>query len=501
MRMQHWSKWVMALLVNAACVATVHAQDYPVDVTDQSGVNQPQAGTGTGTVDATQMGTPMGAGQFTGYSGEYGSDPVQPWPEVSPFDNSFDQTYYDEGLWYRRTNRRQTRHYFNMDFWAAKLKRPKSGQPDGLVGSTIVNQDNVYEWTIREVLGQPQFVPEKDFSNNFYTQEFGADATRASFRTQFGAVNADDSGWEISAFFAPSDSDKDQNVTVGPTGLNRTPDFGASVGEGLATFNGGFVVTEVFPDLGSLSFDQGVIMHFDSKAWGGDINYYTTPIGNGHGNSDFHASMGIRYLGIWEDFGFQGSDSGFNERLIWVPDGRVYQISPFTTEVQSKLKSNLVGPQLGLKWALGGDSFKLTTEAKGSIAANFEENELRYTGYGLQPNNDLIAADNPLNGFPNSNLRPGDPRAGRENEVNVDYAPIFEVSVMAEFGFMQYVPVLNKLPGFGDSKFRFGYAYTQAWRIRRAAQAVNYNAPFPILNEDRENWHVGGWTAGFNWNF
>ena len=493
MRMQHLSKWVIALLVNAACVASTHAQDYPVDVTDDPRIYQTAANR------APDNSVPNAApGSYSGYSNEYGANPVQPWPGVSPYDYSIDQTYHgDDGLWYRNRNNRQTRYYFGLDFYNAKLKRPKSGQPGGVVGSTIVNKDNAYEWTVREILSQPQFAPDKDFTDTFSTEQFGSDEARPSLRTQFGAINADGSSWELAGFLAPGD---EQTYYTGPTGLNRTPDFSASVGEGLATFNGAFVLTEVFPDLGSLPFDQGVIQTFDSKAWGGDLNYYTTPLGDDNGSSEFRASMGLRYLGLYENYGFQGSDSGFNERLIWVPDGRVYQVSPFTTRVQSKLMSNLVGPQVGMKWSIGGDTLKLTTEAKGSLAVNFEENELNYSAYGLQPNNNLIAADSPLFGFPNSNLRPGDRRQGREKKVDIDFAPVFEASIMAELSIMQHLPVLNKLPGMRESKFRFGYAYTQAWRIKRAAQAVTYNAPYPILNDDRESWNVGGWTAGFVWN-
>lgn len=501
MRMQHWSKWVWALMVTVASVASTHAQDFSVDTADGGGVYQDGDVNQTvwaegGTANA---GPEVNPAYFPGYSNEYGAYPVTPWPEVSPYDYSVDQTYYENGLWYRHQNRLQTRHYFGIDYYNAKLKRPKSGQPGGLVGSTIINEDNAYEWTVRELLGQPVSAPQKDFNQTFDTEQFGDDKARPSFRTQFGAIHADGSGWELAAFFAPSDSDEDQTVTFGPTGINRTPDFLASVGEGLVTATPTFVQGEVFPDLGSLPFDQGVIMTFDSKAWGSDLNYYTTPVSQTGGSSEFRASMGVRYLGIWEQFGFQGSDSGYQDNILFLPDGKAFQISPFTTSVQSKLLSQIIGPQLGLKWSVGGDTFRLTTEAKGSIAVNFQQNDLEYDNYGLQTNNGLIAADDPRFGFPNSDLRPGDPRKGREKDVTVDMAPVFEVAVMAELGIMQHVPLLNKLPGMGSSKFRVGYAYTQAWRIRRAAQAVDYRAPFPVLNDNNESWHVGGWTAGFNW--
>jgi len=488
MRMQHWSKWVIALLVNAACVATSHAQEYPGGAGSYYGAPQ--------TTTATPGGVPMEAGQYTGYSTDYGAYPVAPWPEVSPFDNSLDQTYWENGLWYRRTNREQNRMYFGLEYFNAKLKRPKTGQPSGLVGSPIVNEDNVYEWIVRELVGQPQNAPEKDQTMPFYTEELGSDEARPSVRGRIGETFADGSGWELAAFYAPGD---EQKISFGPAVLNRKPRFDLSNGEGIATFRGAFVISEVFPDLGALVFDQGVIMAFDSEAWGTDLNFYTTPIGSHEEVSQFQGSFGLRYLGLTENFSWWGSDSGFQDRVQWLPDGRAYLVSPFTTRVRSRMLSNLLGPQLGVKWTLGGDNFKIITEAKGSIAINFEENELEYNAYGLQPNNEFVAADDSPFGFFNSDLRPGDPRDGQESDVRVDWAPIFEVSATAEMGFMEYMPVLNKLPGFRDSKFRFGYVYTQVWRMRRAAQAVDYFAPYPVLNDDRESWHVGGWTAGFVW--
>ncbi|WP_339907784.1 hypothetical protein [Symmachiella dynata] len=487
MRMQHWSKWVMALLVNAACVATAHAQDYPVDVTDQSGVYQPQAGTGT--VEATQMGTPMDAGQFTGYSSGYGSDPVQPWPEVSPFDNSFDQTYYDEGMWYRRTNRRQQDFYIGVDFFNAQVKRPHSGNDGGFVGAEVSNETSVYDWTAREFLGQIMHLPDKDINNPVSTQEFGYNNSRPAIRGRFGVINPDDSSWEVVGFWVPGD---EQTTFTAQGSLDRTPDDFASNGEGPFDIfyvdgdgNPVFTLASRFPDFGRLPFDEGVVMKFNSQSWGSELNFYTTPAQYKNGISNFHASFGVRYLGISEQFGYRGSDSGYSEAVV-APDGRQYQISPYTTDISSHMTSNMVGPQMGLKWALGGDNLKLITEVKGSIAANFESNKLRYTGYGLDP---TLQSD----------LKNQDPLNGRDEDTDVTYAPIFEVSFMAELGVMQNLPVFKRLPGFNSSKFRIGYNYTQAWRIRRPAQAVTYYAPEPRLNDSRDSWHVGGLVAGFTW--
>ncbi len=487
MRMQHWSKWVMALLVNAACVATCPAQDYPVDVTNPSDVYESTPGNpGEGAVES---GLPMDAGQFTGYSNEYGAYPVQPWPEVSPYDYSFDQTYYDNGLWYRRTNRRQKNYFFGLEFYNAEIKRPQSGVKGGFVGSEVTNAESVYDWTARELLGQVVSIPEKNFDLPVTTEAFGADNSRPGLRTRFGAINPDDSGWEVVGFWAPTD---EQSVSFSQGSLNREPDNFASNGEGpfdIFIFddegNIEFVAASQFPDYGRLPFDEGVVMTFNSQAWGGDFSYYTTPAEYCDGISKFHGSFGVRYLGIWEDFGFSGSDSGYSN-IVVTPDGRMYQVSPYTTEISSSLTSHLVGPQLGLKWVLGGEKLKLTTEVKGSIAANFETNNLRYTSYGLDPTLQ-------------SRLRDGDPRNGRDVKNDVSYAPIFEFTFMADLPVMQYLPVFKRLPGFNESVFRIGYNYTQAWRIRRATQAITYYAPEPRLNNDRDSWHVGGLVAGFTW--
>ncbi len=490
MRMQHWSKWVMALLVNAACVASAPAQDYPSNVSQAADIYQSSAGE---EIPATQSGQPMEAGYYPGYSNEYGAYPVQPWPDISPYDYSFDQTYQgDDGLWYRRTNNRQVEHYFGVEYFNAAIKRPKSGQKSGFVGASTSNTTSVYDWTARELFGQIVHLPQKDINAPFTTEAFGSDENRPGVRARFGAINPDDSGWEVLGFYAGAD---EQAAAFTQGSLNRSPDQFASNGEGpLEFFTDGmipptivFVQGSMFPDFGRLPFDEGVKMSFNSQAWGGEFNYYSTPIQNDSGTSNIHGSVGVRYMGIWEEFGFEGSDSGYSEIVI-LPDGRLFQISPYTTTVNSRLQSHLVGPQLGLKWELGGKKLKLVTEVKGSIAANFEENELRYSGYGLEVTQQ-------------SDLIPVDPTEGREKVVHVDYAPIFEASFMAEFPIMQYLPVTNKMPGFRDAQFRIGYTFTQAWRIRRPAQSIEYSAPVPYLTTNRDNWHVSGMVAGFTWTY
>ncbi len=362
----------------------------------------------------------------------------------------------------------------------------------GFIGAEVVNSTSVYDWTARELLGQIQHIPEKDFNTPLSTQDFGYNNSRPAMRGRFGAINPDDSGWEAVGFWVPG---SEQNASSTQGSLNRTPDEFASNGEGpfdifLFDFSADppeliFVAASEFPDFGRLPFDEGVVMTFNSQSWGGELNFYTTPAQYKDGLSNFHASYGVRYLGISEQFGYQGSDSGYSEIVI-DPDGRLYQISPYTTSISSKMTSNLVGPQLGLKWALGGDNLKLITEVKGSIAANFESNELRYTGYGLKETRQSL-------------LQNVDPRNGRDEDTDVSYAPIFEVSFMAELGVMQNLPLFKRLPGFNNSKFRIGYNYTQAWRIRRPTQAVSYYAPEPRLNDSRDSWHVGGLVAGFTW--
>jgi len=487
MRMQHWSKWVMALLVNAACVATAHAQDYPVDVTDQSGVNQPQAGIGT--VDTTQMGTPMGAGQFTGYSNGYGSDPVQPWPEVSPFDNSFDQTYYDEGLWYRRTNRRQTEHFFGLDYFNATPKRPKSGQQEGIIGIPSQNDHTAYAPLGRRFVGVPEDISSKQaIYAPHYSSDLGSAESRPGVIGRYGAIFADDSRFEVTGFYAAKLTGDSRQVFQAPFGtIDRSFDVTASVGEDSGDFitaNGNFI--DLFPDSGRLVFSDSFNMTFESNSWGAQANFLTTPVGGSESLGQLSAIFGVTYLAISERFGIEATDSGLTAPIVG-NIGRAFIVDPYTMHLSSKLQSNLVGPQAGLRWSTGGDFLKLTAEVKGAITANFESRHLAVDNYGIRTNIDALP------------VRAGDLNYARLQERSTTWAPLLETSIMTDWAIMQALPVIKKLPGFRESKFRFGYTYTQAWRIAGAMQSVQYDSPLPRIQTKRDNWHIGGFVAGFTW--
>ncbi len=476
MRMQHWSKWVLALLVNAACVATAPAQDYGSDATQDAGIYRTSAGGETAQV---QTGSPADAAIFTGYSNAYGAYPVQPWPEVSPYDYSFDQTYWDNGLWYRKVNNRQTEYFFGLDYFSATLKRPKSGTEGGFIGLPFANARTAYSGLGRIFVGTPEDISTKILPDSRHTtEEFGADETRPGFIARFGAVQADDSGFEVTGFYTAGD----QQVVENPAGtIDRFFDVTASVGEDSAdTF-----FFDAFPDYGRLVFDEGFLMTFDSKAWGAQANFITTPLGSNDGMNNFHAMIGVMYLGINENFGLIGNDSGLTAPVVG--GGRAYIVDAYTMRLNSKLTSHLVGPQVGLRWRLGGEKLLLTTEVKGAFTVNFERRRLDVTNYGIATNFDAFPVFN------------GDPNAASLRDRGVEFSPVIEASFMAELPIMQNLPIVSRIPGFKDSKFRIGYQFTQAWDIARATEAVQYDAPLPKLNQSRSNWHIGGMVAGFTW--
>jgi len=318
------------------------------------------------------------------------------------------------------------------------------------------------------------------------TEAFGDDETRPGIQFRLGNVFADDSSWEINGFWASSLT---QEVFHEIGSIDRSANQYVGVGEG--PFTDIFKPTQqVFPDLGRLVYEEGVTLTFKSSSWGAEANYYTTPTRSNSALGNIHASFGVRYLGINERFGFKGRDSGFSEIAV-IPDGRFFQVSPFTTLVNSELTSNMVGPQIGLKWEIGGKNLKLITEIQGAVAANFEDRKLDASAYGL---------DNVVSGL-GSDIFAGDPDRTSIRQNHVDVAPILAVSVMAEIPIMKWTPVINKVPMFREGIFRFGYDFTQAWNIARPAQSIAWEAPLPRLVENRDHWHVDGFVAGFTWTY
>ena len=63
------------------------------------------------------------AGSPAGYP-----QPMQPWPALSPFEHGFEQTYNDDGLWFRRTANKQRDYYINAEFISGRFRNPSNAR-------------------------------------------------------------------------------------------------------------------------------------------------------------------------------------------------------------------------------------------------------------------------------------------------------------------------------------------------------------------------------------
>ncbi|MCA9017020.1 MAG: hypothetical protein KDA77_16940, partial [Planctomycetaceae bacterium] len=169
-----------------------------------------------------------------------------------------------------------------------------------------------------------------------------------------------------------------------------------------------------------------------SQAWGTNATWMSTPIVDKK-NLKLRGLAGARYMHVREAFGFVGRDSGLlysdatniagirdDLKLFSLPtgtdenqDGIVdnagvveddgtggtgtstaffvapldpvtgQAVTPYTTIVDSKVDTNLAGPEIGFQFDIGGDKFKIWGQTKVGIMANQETIELKGDNVGM----------------------------------------------------------------------------------------------------------------------
>ena len=378
---------------------------------------------------------------------------MMPWPMESPFSADFNQTRQDGGLWMNESNNRGRQWYGGLNLLYLWYRTPGQSRIGFANDSQAQGPQTISRLTKNTDPEEATEIPDDDFDafidssitvdRGQAIRDWGTFPYRASLSTlgvspYIGFNNPDESGFEMSGFIAGAKGD--------------TSAFGDQSAPAIIER-----INLDYTQASPLVFDGLFKAGYTQQGWGGQADWYTTPV-LGRGTNKLRASYGVRYLGIHELGQIDGADSSGQNLYM-----------------QSSVYSHLVGPQAGLRWDLGGKKFKVVTYGKVAALVNMNQMDLDVVNYGGVT----------------QNLRVTD----------THISPLLDAGIMAEMPLFGYVPGLNKVPVLRDANFRFGWSYFAAFLVSRPYNLIGYTAPAPRIEYHPKVWDLRGFTFGMEWKF
>ncbi|WP_298868912.1 hypothetical protein [uncultured Gimesia sp.] len=303
----------------------------------------------------------------------------------------------------------------------------------------------------------------------------------------------------------------------------------------------------------SVPYDLDFRIKVVSQAWGTNATWMSTPMIDKK-NLKVRGLAGVRYMKVKEGFGFVGRDSGllYSDATTFTsirPDLKLFShptgsdensdgiidnagvvedddaggttgtataffaapldpatdipVTPYTTVVDSRVDTDLAGPEIGFQFDLGGDKLKIWGQTKFGIMANREKINLSgdNVGIGIRANPDDT---NRPKALIDATATDPTPNAFTDASTHTHVSPIFEQSIFAEMAIFEHVPVLKRMKILEEAKFKVGYTYIAAGEIARPFDSIRWQGMptrglFPSIEVKREKWNVGTWSVGIDW--
>ena len=491
------------------------------------------------------------------YSGMQGGYPpgANPWPNISPYYGPpVDQTVNQNGLWFNRQIFGNRKFYFTAEALFSNTNHPNS-----LVGATGVNDVPVIvPGTIYPDNNQPFQetaagtstigTPDRETTAGgggggggggqgsgdypvFVPQSTGSITERlnsAGFRGTWGWWNPDQSGFQASGFF------------VSPT--SSTYFIGNNPGFDPVLYNDAtFLQTDLLTRLHAVAgitlqgpdsdhnglpgvvqpFDIYYRLQYETRIGGVNLDWFASPIYERPAFS-IRPMYGARYLQTREIFTFDGADSGLGY-TIGIPtsnggggggggnNASTGFLSPVTLEalstlsvmqsmVGSSVTSQMTGPEAGLRFDLGKERFKVYTQSKFGLLANYSSRNL--SGYNIgdayYPKITGTVTDQYV--MPRGN---GATTHFSHEDNTTNLSPMFEQGVFARANLFQYMPLLNKSKILSGAEFQAGYTVLLIGNMYRPSNTINWQAfpTSPLLADKRSSFATQNWSFGVQWDY
>gem|GEM_PF-3463386 len=390
------------------------------------------------------------------------------WPYISPYDHNFEQHYRKDGLWFNEFHNRGREYGLSLEYLRSNALRP---------GTDLVGNPDVWQRFPFDPLN-PGFFPPHNVG------VFDDNIDSGGLRGRFTIRNPDDSAFETQVWWVAESSDVWRPFPTGDI-------------DDLTTIRsrGGLPLETLVPGGVTVPYDLKYDLFYHSSSWGADADWVSMPLVN-RKNLKVRTMIGMKFLQIREQFGFAGMDSGLGYALG--PDGRPIPdtitdigLDPFESELTSRTTSYLAGPQIGLRYEMGGEGLRVWGSTKFAVAANREEAHLSGNQIGdpfTQP-------------FPDPTPDDLYPAAFSDNIGSTHISPILDTSIFIEAPVFRHLPVFKRSPIFHDAKFRFGYTYILAGEVIRPTKIIVWQTENPELRSNHSRWSVGLMSFAIDWKF
>lgn len=172
---------------------------------------------------------------------------------------------------------------------------------------------------------------------------------------------------------------------------------------------------------------------------------------------------------------------------------------PIESYLRSRVRSHMAGPEIGLRFDIGGDGdgFAVWGESRFALLANHERIQLDGDNIGMTTR-------------PADFLQPTSEDAQRnrfnDQESHTHVSPYFEQSIYAEAPIFEHLPVLRKVRLLENAQFRVGYTFTYIGFVAEPEKSwIPQGAPsqglFPLVSVSRGKWLADQWTFAIDWRY
>ena len=229
------------------------------------------------------------------------------------------------------------------------------------------------------------------------------------------------------------------------------------------------------------------------EAFNGDIKLHSPP-----NMFDEDRDGIVDNAALVEEGGGGGGGGGGGDsdeyRFIIYNDPTMY---PMTATLNNVLRSSLIGPEIGLRYDLGGAKFKLWGQTKIALAANTEKMRLSGNNIGMVTRQtDFLVAT------------PDDPQPNRfsDRDQHTHVSEIIEQSFFAEAPVFARIPYLRRSRLLSEANFRFGYTLLFVGHVARPYGSIKWGGNpskglFPTIDVARTSFWTENFSFSLNWTY
>lgn len=389
------------------------------------------------------------------------------WPQVSPFEQPvMERTYRQRGIWVNDAIYDNRTYLFNLEYMKVGFNRPGTD----MIGSSRVG--------VPTNLSNYRQVNTGVFSSG---EDFLSDGLRGTFIMR----NGDSSTLELSAFYVA-----ESRSEYLPFGSGDISDLTSLRARGFIGLEDGTV-----EGLG-VAFDTEFKLGYKQQAIGGDILWSTMPVYETTGIK-LRPVFGLKYLKIREQFTLHGEDSALDYLgdAIGAPIGTVspnpFGNPAFASDLKARTVSDLAGPEIGIRYEVGGNHFLLSGQSRLAVAANHEVFNLNGNQIG----------DGIVQGFPTPTPANPKPSAFADKRSQTHVSPIFSQDFNFKAKIFRHLPILNDLPLLADANMLVGYNFVLVGNVARPTKGIDWRANNPRIETVHSRWYMQSATFGLQWEY